>query len=288
MEIGLQTEVKSNPRPCAQGVPAVILKLNRGKEVALMFLTKLEVVEEFVLGPEINSLEVSGFNGAIRWEPLEAGQARVVAEKSVRGLNETSLRALLQELRVEQRVEGRRLVLTAVRPERIWGMFSSQMRFTILASGEHLQELRARTANGSIRLNVPFRGVLDASTQNGPISMAEVIGRVQARTANGRIEFGRLVLTEPSALLTSNGRIQGQLVLAGDGEYRLRTSNGQIDLRMPRSTKGLLRAITSNGRVECRLGENQLTGRKEVVIRNGDGPHLDITTSNGSISILGY
>lgn len=82
--------------------------------------------------------------------------------------------------------------------------------------------------------------------------------------------------------------MEGQLELAGAGEHRIRTSNGSISLRMPHSTQGLLWAVTSNGRVEVLLGEHRIAGQKEVVLHSGAGPRLELTTGNGSITVLGY
>jgi len=253
-----------------------------------MFFSTLRAVEEYPIGAEVESLELSGFNGSITWEPLDGGPARVLAEKEVRGFGEDSLRAFLAELRIEEQSSAHQLVLRAVSPQRPFGVFASQVRFVVFAPGEQIKHLRAKTSNGGIRLRARTQGILHLTTKNGSITLAEAEGQVSLRTSNGRIEFGKLVLTGSSSLLTSNGRIEGQLELSGEGDHRIATSNGHISLRMPHGSQGSIRAATSNGKVEVLVGDTRATGRREVVIHGGEGPHLEITTSNGSISVLGY
>lgn len=254
-----------------------------------MFFTTLRFVEEFLIGQEIQNLELTGFNGSINWEPFDGGPARVVAAKEVKGLREETVRELLEKLRVENWATEGKLTLRAINPLRnSFGLNNCQVRFSVYCPPEQIREFSARTSNGSIRIKAPFRGTLKLNTSNGSISLTEAVGAVEAKTSNGRIAFDQLVLTTPSVLLTSNGRIAGQLELAGEGNYRIGTSNGSISLRLPNSSRGSFRAATSNGRVEFALGDCQSAGKKEVIFRSGEGPHLDITTSNGTISVVGY
>lgn len=253
-----------------------------------VFYSKVRAVEEFPIGPDVRSIELSGYNGSIVWEPLNGQAPRVVAEKEVQGMSEKAVEKLLEEMRIENSSSGQSLVLRAVHPKRTIGWFTLQVRFTVFAPAEQIKEFRARTSNGSIRVKTPVEGVLDLASSNGQINLGEVVGQVNAQTSNARLNFAKLILTRPSTLITSNAGIEGQLELAGEGLYRIVTSNAGIRLRLPHSTRGSLQAATSNGRVEAMLGEHQQVGGNTVVIKRGEGPHLEVKTSNSSISLLGY
>lgn len=244
--------------------------------------------KQFLIGPETNCLELYGCNGSIVWEPIQDGTSRIVAQRSVRAFSEAAAREYLQALEVqEQNIDGR-MVLRALNPPRPFGVLMSRVRFTVFALGEQFRDFQAQTANGRIEIQTPFDGTLRLTTQNGRITILKAMGQVQCKTANGRIEFGKLVLRESSTLMTANGRIEGQLELPEEGHYRLSTRNGSINLRLPHDTRGSLRAATSNGRVEVHLGDYHSSDRKEVVLGSSAGPRLELTTSNGPISVVGY
>ena len=67
-----------------------------------MFFSTLRAVEEYPIGAEVESLELSGFNGSITWEPWMEDQPGWWPRKEVRGFGEDSLRAFLAELRIEE------------------------------------------------------------------------------------------------------------------------------------------------------------------------------------------
>ncbi|MCW4384795.1 DUF4097 family beta strand repeat-containing protein [Salinibacterium sp. SYSU T00001] len=125
------------------------------------------------------------------------------------------------------------------------------------------------TTNGGLDLSA--LGEVDVETSNGRIILAEIDGSVRASTSNGRIE-GRELSGGEVDVETSNGSID----LHSDGEQDVtaRTSNGSITLIVP---EGDYRVDmeTSNGRTESEVGSDQ---DAEV--------HLDLETSNGSISVV--
>lgn len=211
-----------------------------------------------------------------------------MVEKEARGLSEGVVREFLQGIEVERWEEGGTLRLQSVYHQVPLGIFSAQIRFTVYAPPTQIKELKAETSNGRIQIEAPFQGRLSLATKNGRIQLAQGEGEVDLKTSNGRIEFGKLVLHGSGSILTSNGRIEGQLELRGQGNYRIGTSNGSISLRLPQDSPGSFLVRTNNGRVDFQLGSDQAAGRKEVALRRGEGPNVQITTSNGSISVLGY
>lgn len=254
----------------------------------MALVARVRLTEEYVVGSTVESLDLRGFNGSITWVASGGPGGRIVVEKEARGLSEGVLREFLQGMEVEKREEGQTLQLRGVYPHVPLGVFAVQIRFTIYAPPEQIRELRAETSNGRIRIEAPFQGRLSLTTKNGRIQLDQGEGEVELRTANGRIEFGKLVLQGSGSILTSNGRIEGQLELKGEGDYRIGTSNGSISLRLPQDSPGSFLVRTNNGRVNFQLGEEQASGRKEVALRRGEGPNVQITTSNGSISVVGY
>lgn len=243
--------------------------------------------EEFSLDG-IRKLELCGFNGSIRWLPVEGAGPCIIVEKEARALNSAMVDELLGELRVENTISQGKLVLKVAKPTRSSGFASAQVSFKVQASPDQIEEFSAQTTNGTISLAVDFKGKLDLTTANGRIELQSCQGQVNATTSNGRISFGKLILEESSALRTSNGRIEGQAEFLGDGHYLFETSNGSLELRIPHASAGSFRATTSNGKVTFAVGENQASGGRQFFIERSTGPSVRLVTSNGNISVLGY
>ena len=253
----------------------------------MALFSKVSSREDFLLGPEVNSIQIYGFNGAITWMPMDEGAVRIMAEKQVRGLNRGSLEDILAELKVESVSSEGTMILRAIRPNGAFGINAS-VAFTVYASPEQISDFQAHTSNGAISVKVFFSGKLDLRTSNGRIALQSGNGEVNATSSNGRIQFGKIALQGSSSMRTSNGGIEGQAEFAKDGSYRFETSNGAIELRIPHDSPGSFQARTSNGGIEFRVGEDQVKGRKRVAVQRSANPSVTIITSNGSISVLGY
>lgn len=244
--------------------------------------------EDIPLSSEINALELQGFNGSIKWVPVDGGGARIVVEKEVRGLNAGVLDDVLEEIKVESTSSQGKLVLRAINPRRSFGLFSVQVRFTVYASPEQIGDFQARTSNGAITVDVPFSGKLHLKTANGRVVLRSGSGEVQITTSNGRVELGKFIFQGSSTVRTSNGGISGQVEFPEDGSYTFQTTNGSIELRVPHDTPGSFQATTSNGGVEFRVGNDHMEGSKQVEVRRSASPSVKVSTSNGTIEVLGY
>lgn len=162
-----------------------------------------------------------------------------------------------------------------------------------------------RTSNGSVRVS-DMTGTVSATTSNGAIEFVGLNGPASARTSNGRIKMEDI--EGPMDASTSNGSILAVMTHSGDDRtMHFNTTNGSIELRLPQGWKNNVRASTSNGSIDVKLPPAagfQVTARtsgssirsdfnvegevtkKRVEGRVGaGGPMLDLSTSNGSISL---
>lgn len=247
---------------------------------------KVTQVEQLPLGPAIRSISLTGYNGAIRWMPLELGvQPYVVVEKEVQGSSEEVIRPYLDSMSVEDRSTGSHAVFCAIQPPRPSGVRTSQIKFTLYASPDQIDVFQAQTSNGRIQIHTAFTCVLDLRTKNGRIQLSSGSGSVQLSASNGRVELGQIHLTNSSTVTTSNGRISGIVTFPPHGEFVFATSNGSVDLEIPEDTKGSFNLSTSNGRADLSLGHTIIKGQRNIVVSHESGPSIKINTSNGHISV---
>ncbi|MBI2423586.1 MAG: DUF4097 family beta strand repeat protein [Candidatus Hydrogenedentes bacterium] len=144
-----------------------------------------------------------------------------------------------------------------------------------------------RTSNGQIEVEGVI-GALEATSSNGKIVVKGVDGSVFAESSNGGITCEGVTGTVDAR--TSNGSItvRNQDVLNPTGEIRCATSNGGITVALDESNGFELSADTSNGSIksEFPLPSSGADLRKHVNATVGaGGPKIDLTTSNGSISV---
>lgn len=254
----------------------------------MSLFAKVSKREEFPIKEGFRAIELSGYNGSIRWVPLDGDGARIVAEKEAQGFSSQVLSEFLEDLRFEDHSTDEQMVLRAVEPPRPFGVVSSQVRLIVYASPQQIVDFQAQTSNGSIKVQTPFNGRLRLTTSNGSVTLQSGTGNVDIRTSNGRIELGQLCLRESSSVRSSNGRIAGQVELPDRGNYLFESNNGAIDLRVPHDTPGLFEATTSNGRIEFNVGEDRILERNRVTIQRRQGPTVRLATSNGKITVMGY
>lgn len=112
---------------------------------------------------------------------------------------------------------------------------------------------------------VPEDAVLDLLTENAPIDLREVSGRIKARTRNGPIALARCRGTIDAA--ADNGPVS---VLAGAGRQHLRASNGPLDIRLEgRAWDGEgIEARADNGPVSLSVPEGYASGIRVEMSRH--------------------
>lgn len=243
--------------------------------------------EEYPLNAMVSVIDLNGYNGGIRWYPIEPGeQPRITITKEVRGSDEQAMQQFLDEILLEDDSTEFEVVLRAVQPKLMKGVNGSAVRFDVYAPPERITHFFAYTHNGLIEVKADFRGYLGLNTSNGRIVLWSGQGEVDAKTSNGAIELGRVVLTGSSTFTTSNGRIEGVVILPPTGRFIFETSNGYIRLRMPSDTSGTFYLYTSNGRINYYLDSEGITQENYLHVTRGAQPVVDIRTSNGSIEIV--
>ncbi|MCP2340283.1 DUF4097 family beta strand repeat-containing protein [Actinomadura rupiterrae] len=124
------------------------------------------------------------------------------------------------------------------------------------------------TSNGSVRLTRV--GQVNVTTHSGSIQLDGVTGSVTAHTSNGRIE-GRGLSGDAIEARTSNGSIS--LTPAKPQSIRAKTTNGSITLTVPAGPYQVVAHSSNSGR-DIRI-PNDPSARN----------HLDLTTSNGHITV---
>jgi hypothetical protein len=111
--------------------------------------------------------------------------------------------------------------------------------------------------NGYLIVSAPRDGNLDLDSGNGPVSVSDVAGRVQARLQNGPLSLKNVGGAVDAAV------VNGPLTFSGKGgSVRLDAKNGPVSITLDGSTwEGReLRAAAENGPVTLRLPENYGSG----------------------------
>lgn len=163
-------------------------------------------------------------------------------------------------------------------------MHGPEVHFTVRAVPKIIQEVHGKISNGVIQVK-EFRGNLNLQTSNGSITLALSDGQINLRTSNGSISLEEVTLTDSSVIRTSNGHIEGSVVLPLTGSYTFTTANGNINLQMPADTMGNFKLKASRGIIDVKLGKDILHERTNAQLFREHGPSISITTSNGNIVI---
>lgn len=151
--------------------------------------------------------------------------------------------------------------------------------------------LKKFTNTGEVRytLTVPHTATLrHIETLNGAISLANVHGRVTAKTVNGRLEAHGL--RHEVELTTVNGDVLAEFDTVGDKQdIALSADNGRIELRLPADVGAEVTASSLNGSIAndfgLAAGVEKWVGRElEGTIGNG-AARIRLKTLNGSIEI---
>lgn len=102
--------------------------------------------------------------------------------------------------------------------------------------------LQLVASNGPISVRDTW-GMLEARTSNGPVDLSEMVGSVSVETSNGPVgmEAGEPVSLQ---VRTSNGGITFEGALE-PGDHRLETSNGPVTLSLPPDSAFTVDARTS-------------------------------------------
>jgi DUF4097 and DUF4098 domain-containing protein YvlB len=123
------------------------------------------------------------------------------------------------------------------------------------------------------------------ATSNGMVSLKDVKGDFEGTTSNGRAELQGV--TGEFDVETSNGDISFSGNFTAGSSNKLVTSNGKVDVELLGTPSLELDASTSNGDITCEFPITAtVTGDDQLVGTIGDGEaDLLISSSNGDVTI---
>lgn len=235
---------------------------------------RIEKIDETHPFQEGALLDLRNTNGEIEIAAWDRGEARIEAEKRVRGGDSERAREALAEtrVRIERRDDG--LKIETEQPDRHSGFMSW------LAG-------RQVSADVRYRITLPRRADLDLVSVNGGIKVAGITGRLRVRTTNGKIEVvdsGGQVDAR-----TTNGGIEVELAeVDADGDLEFHTTNGAISVYLPAGIGATLSASTTNGTIDTDFPievRGRVSSRRLEGTIGGGGPRLELRTTNGRIRI---
>jgi DUF4097 and DUF4098 domain-containing protein YvlB len=150
----------------------------------------------------------------------------------------------------------------------------------------------AHSSNGSIEVN-DVKGNVNFKTSNGGVHAENVEGSLEANTSNGgiRVHLRYAEAGRPIRLATSNGGIDLQVDSPRQNDVLASTSNGPITVRLPAGLNASLHALTnSNGSVrsdfDVLIHAGEISKHRMEGAIGGGGSKIDLTTSNGNISLV--
>lgn len=264
--------------------------------VFLLFISSLggcsaardSFTEEYQL-KEASSLKIVTKNGSVKVTGWQENYLRLRATWMVQGETESGLLEYGRDIEVVPNWEGEVLELTVSYPSQPPYIHSVSVSLELEVPREKIEEVTVETSNGSLGF-YNLRSALDAISTNGRITVEDCEGEINLDTTNGQIILNHLrFLGENGRVVTTNGRIEADVMFPPAGYFLLRTTNGPVDLKLPSWTQGTLRMETSNGNILIdhmpaahllRSGKNFM----ELQVHGG-GMYLEVETSNGNINL---
>jgi hypothetical protein len=220
------------------------------------------------------TLEVKGVNGGIEAEPSSGGEIEVVAEKSARRSDASSVR-----VEVVEHAEG--VTICAVYPSS-----DPAKPNTCAPGGGGRMNVRDNDTQVSFKVRVPAGVRFTAHTVNGDVQAERLGADVEAMTVNGSVKVSTTGLARAR---TVNGSINAAMGSAEwSDELEFHTVNGGIELSFPASLSAVVEAETLNGDIQSdfpmtvtgRFSKRHLSGTI-----GGGGRELNLKTVNGSVLI---
>ena len=213
-------------------------------------------------------LEVINVNGKIEVSPASGSQVEVWAYREVRARSEEEAKARLAKAQMIEDV-GPDHVRIEAKPNDQGVSFGPHGRVTI----EYRVKIPAglvtsfRTENGPVRLE-NIDGRITLASTNGPILGRGLSGSVDASTVNGGIEIG---------------------LTAMNGDSKIVTVNGPATLILSPEINADLEAAAVNGGVTTQDGlpltVSDRTNRRVTGRLNEGGPRISVQTTNGGVRV---
>jgi Toastrack DUF4097 len=215
---------------------------------------------------ENGRVEVANTNGFIKVEAGERSDVEVHAERIARGATVESANQLLKSVEIVEEASPDRVRLESRRRGGAgFGRGGWEVQYTLRVPARAQVELR--TTNGDVTA-VGLAQATRLATTNGAINGRRLEGEVRASTTNGGVDIELASVTQPVRVSTTNGGVSIQLPSNAKANVHVECTNGGINVS------------DLNLEVEGELTRRRVSGRM-----NGGGPRVEVSTTNGGITI---
>jgi DUF4097 and DUF4098 domain-containing protein YvlB len=203
-----------------------------------------------------------GQNGGVRFTGWERDSVAVTAEVQTQAETDADARSLAQRIRIETSGGTIRAVGPAMAHGESWSV--------------------------SFDVSVPHRSDLEAETENGPVSVADVTGRMELRAHNGPMHLESLG-GDVHARTTN-----GPLVVTLEGDrwdgtgLDSETQNGPVVLTLPEHYSARLETGTVNGPMSVDYPltlQGRISFRRIATDIGSGGPPIRAVTTNGPVTL---
>ncbi len=265
----------------------------------------VEQVEKSLSFEGVELVKLRNVNGSVRITSWEQPEVLVKATKKVKATSEEKAKEYAQEVKIRiEKVDDTIEIITehpkGRKPKFIKGVnveydVTMPREANLDASSTNgsmnvagiIGEILANTTNGSVSIK-GCEGQLIVKTTNGRVNVEEVSGNVRAKTTNGSISAKLAMLDGESRFETSNGSINVQIKEGHSVPLTAHTNNGSITVELPSSFAADIEANTSNGKIRSELPINLVGEISKTSLHgelNGGGPLMKLKTTNGKINI---
>ena len=223
------------------------------------------------------TLSVKAYNGKdvivqTKARPSSSGRSRSQREAESQGLRR--LEAVSNGLNIEE--ENNVMTITANR------MNSSELEIQVPTR----TNLKLAMTNGDNMVIEGVDGDIEASNQNGNLSLTDVAGSVVAHSTNGNViaTMKRVGAQKPMSFTSMNGKVDVTLPSDTKANLKLRTDNGDVwtdfEVQIKPSTPSPSETPRrEGGRLVVRVD------RSIIGAINGGGPDFEIRSFNGNVYI---
>lgn len=242
--------------------------------------------EEYSL-KEASKLKISSKNGSVSVTGWQEDYLRLRAVLTVNTDHEDLEYRNFVEIVPEW--HGEVFELTVLYPPRPPHVHSVSATIELEVPQDKIEQVEVETNNGSLGF-FNLRSALAGTSTNGRITVEDCEGEIDLKTTNGQVVLKHLRFRgEKGSVVTTNGRIEADVMFPRTGYFLLRTTNGPIDLKLPSWTEGIIRMKTSTGSISVDQMPGALLLRSDKnlleIQMHGDGIYLEVEISNGNINL---
>jgi hypothetical protein len=248
----------------------------------LLGATAKERVERTIPLNKGGTFSLDNVNGKVVVTLAKGDEVHIIAEKTVRAMEESKAKEGLSRLEVAIESTPQTIRVESRFPKS-QGLFSSagfsgSVDYTVeVPAGTHVA---LSSVNGSISVDAPGSEV-SCETTNGSVEVAGA-ELLKAATVNGKIRFSAENIDE---INSTNGGIDGTIQSAAPSRAKVGTVNGHVSIALSPKASLRVEAENVNGGLSSDLpgiirSKHSLQGDL-----NGGGKTLTIETVNGGIEV---